>query len=282
MHAYINGHHLHYVDEGPRDAPPVVFVHGFPLDLELWRGQMQACTTSFRTVAYDVMGHGSSDVGDGQYSIEGHVNDLAGIMDHLGIAQAAVAGLSMGGYITLRALERIPQRILAAVLCDTRSGADSTEGKLKRFAGMEQVKKEGSRAFADGFVRALFAPGSFQRVPAAVERIHSVISHTPPLSIAGTLLALAARTDTTPSLRVRQGPHADRRGCGGYTDPALGIRSDAPADPRIDPDDHPGRRAPQQPRERTGHSTRPCSPSSDALCSRRTRSRRGAAAFLFS
>jgi 3-oxoadipate enol-lactonase len=200
MHAFINGHHLHYVDEGPRDAPAVVFVHGFPLDLELWRGQLQACTTSFRTVAYDVMGHGSSDVGDGQYSIEGHVNDLAGIMDHLGIAQAAVAGLSMGGYITLRALERMPQRILAAVLCDTRSGADSTEGKVKRFAGMEQVKKEGSRAFADGFVRALFAPGSFQRVPAAVERIRSVISHTSPLSIAGTLLALAARTDTTPSL----------------------------------------------------------------------------------
>jgi len=106
----------------------------------------------------------------------------------------------MGGYIVLRALERMPVKLRAAVLCDTRSGADSTEGKIKRFAGMAQVKKEGSRAFADGFVRALFAPASFQRVPEAVERIRGVIAHIPPLSIAGTLLALAARTDTTPSL----------------------------------------------------------------------------------
>jgi 3-oxoadipate enol-lactonase len=200
MHALINGHHLHYIDEGPRTAPAVVFVHGFPLDLELWRGQMDLCRGQFRTIAYDLLGHGFSDIGDGQYSIEGHVDDLAGIMDTLGLRQAAVVGLSMGGYVTLRALEKMPERILAAVLCDTRSGADSTEGKLKRFAGMAQVKKEGSRAFADGFIKSLFAPGSFQRVPAAVERVHSVIAHTPPLSIAGTLLALAARTDTTPSL----------------------------------------------------------------------------------
>jgi pimeloyl-ACP methyl ester carboxylesterase len=74
------------------------------------------------------------------------------------------------------------------------------EAKLRRFAGVATVQSDGSGVFADAFVKAIFAPASFSRRKGEIAAIHRIISRTPPLSIAGTLLALAARTDTTPSL----------------------------------------------------------------------------------
>lgn len=200
MTATINGVPLHYVDLGPRDAPPVVFLHGFPFSHKMWEPQLAAVSPGYRAVAYDIRGHGESYVGDGQFTIEGHVDDLLALLDHLQIPSCVIVGLSMGGYVALRALERNPDRFRAAVLCDTRSEADANENKLKRFMSIAAVKAQGSGFFAEGFVRAVFAPESFQKHPQAITTIRSIISSTAPLSIAGTLLAIAARTDTTPSL----------------------------------------------------------------------------------
>ncbi len=200
MRATINGASLYVEDTGARTAPAVVFVHGFPFSSEIWAPQVRALSASCRTIVYDVRGHGQSDIGDGQYTIESHVDDLVGLLDHLGVTRAAVAGLSMGGYITLRALERNPERFLAAILCDTRSEADTNETKLRRAAGIAAVKRNGSAAYADDFVSSVFSPATFRAHPEIVETIRRIIARTPPLSIAGTLLALASRTDTTGSL----------------------------------------------------------------------------------
>jgi pimeloyl-ACP methyl ester carboxylesterase len=159
----------------------------------------------YRAIAYDIRGHGESDIGDGQFMIEGHVEDLFALLDHLQIQKTVIVGLSMGGYIALRALEKKPDRFLGAVLCNTRSESDPNEGKLKRFAGLTLVKTKGSAAFAEGFVPNLFAPGNQKSHQKEMEGIRATITRTPPLSIAGTLIALAARTDTTaslPSLKV--------------------------------------------------------------------------------
>jgi len=197
MHLLINGHNLFVLDGGRPQGTPVVFVHGFPFSHAMWKPQMEALGASYRTIAYDVQGHGLSDVGDGQYSIESHVDDLFALMDALKLRKAVAVGLSMGGYILLRALEREQDRFLAAALCDTRAEADSDEAKLRRFAGTVSVKKTGSALFADTFVKGVFAPATPGVNPDAVAFIRTIIAHTPPLSIAGTLLALASRTDTT-------------------------------------------------------------------------------------
>lgn len=196
----VHGITLKYIDQGPRSGLPVVFIHGFPFSHAMWAGQVEAFSKDYRCIAYDIRGLGQSEPGDNQYSIEGHVDDLLGLLDALGLKKVLPVGLSMGGYITLRALERAQERFLGAVLCDTRSEADTDEARIRRFAGMKAVKADGSKVFADNFVRAVFAAASFERSPEAVAMIHDVISRTPPVSIAGTLLALASRTDTTASL----------------------------------------------------------------------------------
>jgi len=200
MRTLINGGNINYVEHGDRSAMAVVFVHGFPFSHEMWNPQLDAIGKLYRAIAYDIRGHGESDVGDGQFTIESHVDDLIGLLDYLKVYKAVIIGLSMGGYISLRALERNAERFSAAVLCDTRSEADSNEGKIKRGADVGNVKKTGSKQFADDFVKRVFAAETFTKKPDAVESIHRIVRHTPPLSIAGTLIALAARTDTTASL----------------------------------------------------------------------------------
>ena len=200
MHVQVQTALLHGIEKGDPAAPPIVFIHGFPFSHKMWASQVDAVSASFRAIAYDVRGLGESSMGDGQYTIEGHVDDLIALLDHLEIPQCVVVGMSMGGYITLRALERHPQRFRAAVLCNTRSESDTDEGKITRARTMAAVKSRGSLWFAEDFTKKVFAPDSFTKVPEAVEMIRATIAHTPPLAIAGMLLALAARTDTTPSL----------------------------------------------------------------------------------
>ena len=203
MKASVNNSLLHYIDIGISTATPVVFIHGFPFSHKMWTfpgGQTEALASTHRVIAYDVRGHGDSEVGAGQYTIELFVDDLIGLLDHLSISKTVVVGLSMGGYIALRAVERHPDRFRALALCDTKSEADSNDAKIKRAASIKAVKANGPRQFAQNFVANVFTPESFNVRPDIVKAIESIIERTAPLSLCGTMLALAGRTDTTSSL----------------------------------------------------------------------------------
>jgi 3-oxoadipate enol-lactonase len=191
---------LDHTESGPAGGPPVVLIHGFPFSQEMWTPQIGALSLRYRVITYDVRGHGKSPPGDGQYTLEFFVDDLIGLLDHLRIDRAVLCGLSMGGYIALRAVERNPERVRALVLCDTRSEADSNEAKVKRAGAINAVKRQGVSAYAEGFVKAVFAPESFTTRPEAIEKIKKIIQANPASGICGTLLALACRTDTTAAL----------------------------------------------------------------------------------
>jgi 3-oxoadipate enol-lactonase len=194
------GYKIHYTEYGPRAKTPVIFLHGFPFSQAMWQPQVQALQSAHRLLTYDHRGHGASDVGDGQYMLEFFVDDLIGLMDHVKIQRAVLCGLSMGGYIALRAVERNPERVQALVLCDTRCEADSNEAKLKRAAGIRTVKDKGVPVFAEGFMKQIFTAKSLAGNGLAVTQIRKTIEATSPLGICGTLLALATRTDTTAAL----------------------------------------------------------------------------------
>src|SRR5262249_5009190 len=110
---------LHVLDTGVGEKSkslPVIFIHAFPMTHRMWAEQIALVSKKARVIAYDVRGHGQSPVGDGQYTIEGHVDDLMILLNERKIDQCVLVGLSMGGYIALRALERNPEKIHAAVL----------------------------------------------------------------------------------------------------------------------------------------------------------------------
>jgi 3-oxoadipate enol-lactonase len=191
---------VNYVERGNPAGLPVIFLHGFPFSHRMWDPQMRSLPNTFRAISYDIRGHGDSQVADGQYSLEFFVDDLIAIMDHLVIEKAVLCGLSMGGYIALRAVERHPERVKGLILADTKSGADTNEAKVKRSSAMATVKREGVPAFAESFAKAIFASETFSKNPQAVAFIKEIIRGNTILGICGALLALAGRTDTTESL----------------------------------------------------------------------------------
>ena len=206
MNALINDVRVWFEDLGSPAALPVVLIHGFPFSHEMWHPQIGVLSESFRAIDYDLRGHGQSSAGDGQYPFEFFVDDLISLLDHLKLKRAVLCGLSMGGYIALRAAERNPERVQALVLADTQSKADSNEVKLKRAASIKDIKRNGVKPFAEAFLKTTFTPQSLTPKSESVAMIQKIIESNSPLGICGALLALATRTDTTASLSTIQVP----------------------------------------------------------------------------
>jgi 3-oxoadipate enol-lactonase len=200
MFATVENTSLFYTEEGSEHKLPVIFLHGFPFSHEMWKEQLRLVGKKYRAISYDIRGHGKTDASDRQYSIDSHVDDLVGLMKHIKIDQAVIVGLSMGGYIALRAIEKHPEHFVGLVLCDTKSEADNNEAKTKRFQSIKDVKARSLDVFAEAYIKNIFAPESLKNKPDAVNMIRHTITSNEPLSIASNLLTLAARTDTTESL----------------------------------------------------------------------------------
>jgi pimeloyl-ACP methyl ester carboxylesterase len=194
---------ISYSHSGDAAGTPVIFLHGFPFSRNMWDAQLALFKNldGFQAIAPDIRGHGKSSVDSGQYSIEVFVDDLIALMDELDFKKVILCGLSMGGYIALRAVEREPKRFKGLILCDTKSEADTNEGKIKRSETMKAVREKGVEVFARAFVKSIFAEKTFKKNPDAVAKIRKIIENNSPTAICGTLLALAARTDTTESLK---------------------------------------------------------------------------------
>jgi 3-oxoadipate enol-lactonase len=200
MKTEINGAEIYYTDIGDKSATPIVLIHGFPFNSDMWRPQIDLLKTTFRVITYDVRGHGRSEVGDGQYTLEMFVDDLIGLLDYLQLEKVVLCGLSMGGYIVLRAVERNPERCRALILCDTTSNADSNEAKLRRAASIKAIKSTGVKPYAEEFTKAVLSPHTFLKRSDVAETVRSMIESSSLIGICGALLALVARTETTSSL----------------------------------------------------------------------------------
>jgi len=191
---------LFYKEQGDPQGCPLVFIHAFPFRHEMWESQLSSLPEKFRAVTYDIRGLGQSPLGEGQFTMESYVEDLLLLLDHLKTPRAILCGLSLGGYIALRAIERSPERFNGLVLCDTRSEADQNEAKLKRAESIKQLKTQGVQAFAKSFLPNLFSAWTQENNSDLVTTVEEIIlSQTAP-AIATAQLAIVSRTDTTEAL----------------------------------------------------------------------------------
>jgi len=197
---FINNLVVSYTDEGSVDAPVIIFIHGFPLNKSMWNKQMEALKDNYRVIAYDIRGHGDSDAGNEEFSIELFVSDLLSLMNVLKIDKASLCGLSMGGYIVLNAIENHPVRFEALVLSDTNCIADPPQVKQKRMDTIESIRKFGVEKYVDDSIMQLFAPESFTTHKKAISDVKEMILNTSEQSLSKTLHALAQRKATCSKL----------------------------------------------------------------------------------
>jgi pimeloyl-ACP methyl ester carboxylesterase len=199
MNARIAGAELAYDVRG--QGPAVLFLHAFPLGLVMWDEQARALEGSHTVVRFDDRGFGGSPPGEALLTMERIADDAAALLDHLDIAQAAVCGCSMGGYAAFAMVRRHPGRVRALVLQDTRAGADAPEARLNRAALAERVLREGAGAALEAFLPRLVGETTHRERPEVVAWLRRIILGTSPRGIADALAGLAARADSTPTLR---------------------------------------------------------------------------------
>ncbi len=195
-----NGQIVSYIDEGSIQAPAIILIHGFPLNKGMWNKQVGMLKENYRVIAYDIRGHGNSNAGESEFSIDLFVHDLLSLMDALKIDKTILCGFSMGGYIALNAVENYPERFVALLLCDTNCSGDTPEANEKRMKAIDSIRKNGLEPYAEESLIKLFAPVSVANQIEEIAVVRYMIMNTSAQSIIKTLHALAERAETCSKL----------------------------------------------------------------------------------
>src|SRR5437588_3420007 len=198
MSAFVYVTNIGYDDHGI--GHPLLFLHAFPLNRSMWSGELTTLLQEerqFRLVAIDWRGFGESDITTGISTMEQFADDVAGLMDELGMQDAILCGLSMGGYAAFAFLRKYPQRLKGLILADTRPGADTAEGRANRENVARLVLSEGTGAIADLQLPKLISENTRQYHPEVEARIRQMINAATPQGIAAASRGMAQRVDST-------------------------------------------------------------------------------------
>ena len=149
-----DGLKLYYEEVG--SGAPIVFVHEFAADHRSWEGQMRHFGQRYRCITWSARGYPPSDVPETpeSYSQNRAADDILAILDHLGLAQAHIVGLSMGGFATLHFGFRHANRAKSLVVAGCGYGAEKQE--TTKFKGEAEVVArtllgEGMERFAEKY-----------------------------------------------------------------------------------------------------------------------------------
>lgn len=151
----INGIVTHYELRGPAGAPVLAFSNSLGTDLRIWDAVVALLGDRYRILRYDKRGHGLSE-GSANPAMRDYVEDLAALLDHLGLARVTVVGLSVGGLIAQGLAALRPDLVSVLVLSNTahRIGTDEMWN-----ARIETVRKGGIAALVDVTMERWFTPG---------------------------------------------------------------------------------------------------------------------------
>lgn len=184
------------------EGTPLVLLHGFPFDAGSWTDDVDALASAARVIAPSMRGFGSTPPRDmDSLSVDAMADDVAAILDALGVREPVVlAGLSMGGYVTLAFARKHPRRIRALVLADTRAEPDSAEARANRDRGIARVEGGDLAGFVTDLLPAILAPVTRAERPEVVERVRTMAMRADPSSVVAMMRALRERPDARPGL----------------------------------------------------------------------------------
>lgn len=164
--AQINGIRLHYITEGDKSKPCLVFSNSLGTDLRMWDSQAAALAEEYFVVRYDTRGHGQSLPGTGLSTIADLGRDVVALLDHLGVERAHFCGISMGGITGQWLGVEAPHRVGKLVLANTAARIGTPEGWSSRAT---LVRTEGMNPVADGSAGRWFTSAFIERHPEIVE-----------------------------------------------------------------------------------------------------------------
>ena len=184
------------------DGPPVVLLHPFPANHELWLPATQQLVTRYRVILPDLRGHGDSGVGEGPATMAKHAADISRILDDARVGRAAFAGVSIGGYVLFEFWRRNRERVSALALIDTKASPDTPEGRAGRLQSAADVSERGVDPFIESMLPKLLGETTRHARPDLVEAARKMMLKMSPEDISLVLKGMAERPDSVPTLKT--------------------------------------------------------------------------------
>ena len=188
---------LRYLESGA--GWPLVLLHAFPLNADMWRPQLEQVPAGWRFIAPDLRGFGPIPSRPAE-SVDDLAESVFALLQAFKIEGAAIGGVSMGGYVTFAMLRREPARFSQVVLADTRSTADTAAGRTGRQEMLDALDARGPAAVADMMLPRLLGESTQNAQPELTQHLRQMIESSDPAGVAGGIRAMMDRPDSTPLL----------------------------------------------------------------------------------
>ena len=184
------------------EGPPVVLLHPFPVNHELWLPAAQALVSRYRVILPDLRGHGDSEVGEGPATMTKHAQDLARVLDQEEVGRAAFVGVSIGGYALFEFWRQYRGRVAALVLCNTKAQADTADARAGRLKTAEDVLERGTEPFFQGMIPKLLGETTRRTRPDLVDGALRMMRKMSPEDVAQVQRGMAERPDSIDTLKT--------------------------------------------------------------------------------
>ena len=186
---------LNLLDEG--SGPPLLLVHGFPLDHSVWRHQIAHFSQTHRVLAPDLRGFGQSGPLSDMATMRDFADDLADLLAAIGETRPVIfCGLSMGGYIAWQFVLNYRSKLAALIVCDSLATADAPEPARGRLVAAERLEKEGNNAFlVESMLPRLFGEKLLSESPEFVTTTKQIMLSTSAKTCAAAQRGMAERSD---------------------------------------------------------------------------------------
>jgi pimeloyl-ACP methyl ester carboxylesterase len=181
---------------------PVVLLHPFPANHELWKPAAQALTSRYQLILPDLRGHGDSEAGDGPATMQKHAADVIKVLNDTGVGKVPIAGVSIGGYALFELWRQDRSRISALALFNTKAPADTPEARAARLQSASDVLEQGTDLFFEGMAAKLLGKTTRETRPDLVADALRMMRKMSPQDIAAVQRGMADRPDSTPTLKT--------------------------------------------------------------------------------
>ncbi|HJW92094.1 MAG TPA: alpha/beta hydrolase [Thermoanaerobaculia bacterium] len=167
----------------------IVWIHGFPLSSAIFEPQRRI--DGYRHVMPDLPGFGATPSVDAT-SMASYAQH---VLDAIDVDRFVLAGFSMGGYIAMELVRQVPERIETLLLLDTREVPDTDKGRANRLRQADDVAKNGIGGVVEAMLPKMVAQDGFR------DAVRRIMESSSPQGVIAALKAMAARPDSTETLR---------------------------------------------------------------------------------
>lgn len=198
-------------DEMLNGTRTLILLHAFPASADMWLPQLARVPPGWQFIAPDIRGFRGMGPAFEDAQLEGatmddYAGDVLELMNHIDVDTAAIAGLSMGGYVAMAIAARAPKRVSHLILADTKMTADTEDGRAGRDAMRALVEREGPPSVATAMLPKLMGDTAKREQPDLADAIRRLIEVNRTESIVGALGALKSRPDRTAILAALKVP----------------------------------------------------------------------------